>query len=118
MWTTAARMMNTYAFVCAAVPMLMGVPVLKIFPGYGNLPFSHQPFPGKMDSSQDEADLCQRKRHPGELKIHWNRKNVKLCADGAFTMADDLAANAMVDEVCAEDDFFTMKMWWAYPSAP
>lgn len=26
--------------------------------------------------------------------------------DGAFTMADDLAANAMVDEVCAEDDFY------------
>ena len=33
-------------------------------------------------------------------------ENVRLCADGAFTMADDERCNAMVEEVCGQDAFY------------
>lgn len=56
--------MNTYGFVCAAVPMLMGTPGSEIFSGNGNLSLFLESFSGKMDSSEDAADLCQRKGNP------------------------------------------------------
>ncbi len=39
------------------------------------------------------------------LKSIGVKENVKLCADGAFTMADSPRCDAMVDEVCLADPF-------------
>lgn len=98
--------MNTYAFVCAAVPMLMGVPVLKYSQAMGTFHSPINRFLAKWVLPKMKLICARGKGTLENLKSIGIEKNVKLCADGAFTMADDLAANAMVDEVCAEDDFY------------
>ena len=98
--------MNTYAFVCAAVPMLMGVPVLKYSQAMGTFHSPINRFLAKWILPKMKLICARGKGTLENLKSIGIEKNVKLCADGAFTMADDLAANAMVDEVCAEDDFY------------
>lgn len=51
--------------------------------------------------------ICARGKGTLEnLKSIGIEKNVKLCADGAFTMADDRRCDEMVDEVCRKDSFY------------
>ncbi|MBE5958096.1 MAG: hypothetical protein E7254_04440 [Lachnospiraceae bacterium] len=102
--------MNTYAFVCAAVPIMMGSRVIKYSQAMG-------PFKNPINKILAKIILpklkliCAR----GEITLE-NLKgikisdNVKLCADGAFTMEDDEKIAKMVEEDCAKDDFFTEKV--------
>lgn len=98
--------MNLYAFVCAAVPMLMGVPVMKYSQAMG--PF-HSPvnrFLAKWILPKMKL-ICARGRSTlNNLKEIGVEKNVRLCADGAFTMAEDDACNADVAKVCNADTFY------------
>lgn len=98
--------MNTYAFVCAAVPMLMGVPVMKYSQAMGTFHSFTNRFLAKWILPKLKL-ICARGEGTLEnLKSIGIEENVRLCADGAFTMADDARCNEMVDEVCRVDEFY------------
>lgn len=98
--------MNIYAFVCAAVPMLMGVPVMKYSQAMG--PF-HSPvnrFLAKWILPKMKLICARGKGTLDNLNEIGVKQNVRLCADGAFTMADDERCNAVVSDVCGADKFY------------
>ncbi|MFR3423567.1 MAG: polysaccharide pyruvyl transferase family protein [Lachnospiraceae bacterium] len=81
--------MNTYGFVCAAVPMLMGTPVLKYSQAMGTFHSFWNRFLAKWILPKMRLICARGKGTLDNLKGIGIEKNVKLCADGAFTMADD-----------------------------
>ena len=98
--------MNTYAFVCAAVPMLMGVPVMKYSQAMGTFRNGYNRFLATWILPKMKL-ICARGEMTREnLKEIGVEKNVRLCADGAFTMEDDERCARMVEEVCAADPFY------------
>lgn len=102
--------MNTYAFVCAAVPMLMGVPVMKYSQAMGTFHNPLNRFLAKWILPKMKL-ICARGQGTLEnLKSIGITKNVKLCADGAFTMADDEKIDAMVEEKTKADPFYHDKV--------
>lgn len=98
--------MNTYAFVCGAVPMLMGVPVMKYSQAMGTFHSFWNRFLAKWILPKMKL-ICARGLGTQEnLRSIGIEKNVKLCADGAFTMEDDEACSRRVEKVCSEDAFY------------
>ena len=98
--------MNTYAFVCAAVPMLVGTPVIKYSQAMGTFHSFPNRFLAKWILPKMRLICARGKGTLENLKSIGIEKNVKLCADGAFTMADDRRCDEMVDEVCRKDSFY------------
>ena len=98
--------MNTYAFVCAAVPMLLGTPVVKYSQAMGTFKNGWNRFLAKWILPKLKL-ICARGEGTLEnLKGIGITENVKLCADGAFTMADSEKWNTEIERVCSEDDFY------------
>ena len=80
--------MNTYAFICAAVPLLMDVPVVKYSQAMGPFQSFINRFLAKWILPKLSL-ICARGAITQEnLKSIGIDKNVELCADGAFTMPD------------------------------
>ena len=97
--------MNTYAFVCAAVPILMKVPVVKYSQAMG--PF--EKFTNRTLAKIILPKLkliCARGDVTYENLMGIGLKNVILCADGAFTMPDDPKTAEKVEKACEEDRHF------------
>lgn len=98
--------MNTYAFVCAAVPLLVGVPVMKYSQAMGTFRSFFNRFLAKWILPKLTL-ICARGEGTLEnLKQIGITENVKLCADGAFTMPDSEKHDAMVNEICEKDNFY------------
>lgn len=98
--------MNTYAFVCAAVPLLMGTPVMKYSQAMGTFHSFTNRFLAKWILPKLKL-ICARGEGTLEnLRSIGVEKNVRLCADGAFTMADEERCSALVEKVCREDAFY------------
>lgn len=98
--------MNTYAFVCAAVPLLVGTPLVKYSQAMGTFNSFTNRTLAKIILPKIKL-ICARGQVTYEnLKGIGIEKNVKLCADGAFTMKDSQRCNEMVDKVCNEDSFY------------
>ncbi|MCL2446987.1 MAG: Coenzyme F420 hydrogenase/dehydrogenase, beta subunit C-terminal domain [Oscillospiraceae bacterium] len=99
--------MNTYAAVTMAIPLLMGVPVAKYSQALGPFSKLHNRMLAKMILPRLSL-ICARgkqtQQHLTELGVI---KNVKPCADGAFSMPDDPAATARMQQLKQEDSFFT-----------
>lgn len=98
--------MNTYAFVCAAVPMLLGTPVVKYSQAMGSFKNGYNRFLAKWILPKINLICARGQGTYDHLKGIGIEKNVKLCADGAFTMPDDEEWLKKVDEVCNKDAFF------------
>ena len=98
--------MNTYAFVCGAVPMLLGVPVCKYSQAMGTFKKWYNRFLAKWILPKYKLICARGQVTYDNLKGIGITDNVKLCADGAFMMPDDEKYTQMVDEVAAKDDFF------------
>ncbi len=102
--------MNTYAFVCAAVPLLCGVPVTKYSQALGTFKNPWNKFLAKWILPKMRL-ICARgeitKENLAGLGI---TKNVKLCADGAFSMPDSDFAKAKVEQLCSEDSFYQKRI--------
>lgn len=98
--------MNTYAFVCAAVPMLCGVPVVKYSQAIGPFKKRWNRFLAKWILPKMKL-ICARgeitQQNLADIGI---TKNVRLCADGAFTMPDSEHFTCAVDELCRSDSFY------------
>lgn len=98
--------MNTYAFVCAAVPMMCGVPVVKYSQALGTFKNGWNRFLAKWILPKIRL-ICARGKITQDNLAGINiTKNVKLCADGAFSMPDSEYWQNEVDRLCASDDFY------------
>lgn len=102
--------MNTYAFVCAAVPMLMGVPVMKYSQAMGTFHSFWNRFLAKWILPKMQLICARGKGTLENLKEIGVEKNVKLCADGAFTMADDPKVLEKIEKEVQDDSFFNEKV--------
>lgn len=98
--------MNTYAFVCAAVPLLLGVPVVKYSQALGTFKNPYNRFLAKWILPKLRLICARGQGTYDNLKKIGVQENVKLCADGAFTMEDSEYWNREVDNVCKQDYFF------------
>lgn len=98
--------MNTYAFVCAAVPLLMGVPVVKYAQAMGTFHSFTNRFLAKWILPKLKLICARGKGTYENLKGIGVSKNVQMCADGAFSMPDDPAIAAAVRERMAADPFY------------
>lgn len=98
--------MNTYAFISIFVPMLCGVPVIKYSQAMGGFKNFFNRIYAKLILPKVKL-ICARgeitRSNLAEIGIV---RNVKLCADGAFSMPDDAAVTQEVNELCAADPFY------------
>lgn len=98
--------MNTYAFVCAAVPMLCGTPVCKYSQALGSFKDPYNRFLAKRILPKMRL-ICARgeitKSSLAELGI---TENVRLCADGAFTMPESGHYTEIINKLCENDSFY------------
>ncbi len=98
--------MNTYAFATMAVPMLLKVPVVKYSQAMGTFKNPWNRFLAKWILPKMMLVCARGQGTYDNLKGIGIEKNVKLCADGAFTMEDDDTIAKEVEEFTAEDKFF------------
>lgn len=98
--------MNTYAFICAAVPLLVGTPVVKYSQAMGTFRNPWNRFLAKWILPKLKLICARGQGTYDNLKEIGITENVKLCADGAFTMKDDQAWQEKVRERCEKDAFF------------
>ena len=98
--------MNTYAAITMAIPLLLGLPVVKYSQALGSFHSWYNRMLAKLILPRIEL-ICARgeitKKHLAEIGIV---ENVKICADGAFSMPDDEAVTLEVDKLRASDDFY------------
>lgn len=102
--------MNTYAFVCAAVPMLCGVPVVKYSQALGTFKNGWNRFLAKWILPKMKL-ICARgeitRQNLADIGI---TENVRLCADGAFTMPDSEYYDKNTEELRRADSFYDGKV--------
>lgn len=99
--------MNTYAFVCAAVPMLLGVPVVKYSQAMGSFHDPYNRFLAKWILPKMKLICARGKITRENLASIGVTENVVLCADGAFTMEDTCESEREVSNICEEDVFYS-----------
>ncbi|MCM1167529.1 MAG: polysaccharide pyruvyl transferase family protein [Ruminococcus sp.] len=99
--------MNAYAFVCAAVPMLCGAPVCKYSQALGGFKDPRNRALAKLVLPKMRL-ICARgevtRKNLAEIGI---TENVRLCAEGAFSMPDGDVYAERVNALCAGDDFYS-----------
>ena len=98
--------MNVYAFVCAAIPMLMGVPVIKYSQALGTFRSFTNRTLAKWILPKCRKIIARGEITRKNLEEIGITKNVTVCADGAFTMADDPGTAEKVDTLWKNDHFF------------
>lgn len=102
--------MNTYAFVCAAVPMLCGVPVVKYSQALGTFKNGWNKFLAKWILPKIKL-ICARGEITREnLAGIGITKNVRLCADGAFSMPDSEFYAEKVNKLKSDSLFFKKRV--------
>ena len=90
--------LNTYAFVCAAVPMLMGVPVVKYSQALGPFHNRYNRLLASLILPKMELVVARGRDTYRHLHAIGIRNNVVLYADGAFTMPPAQEAEASSSE--------------------
>lgn len=98
--------MNTYAFICLAVPLLMGVPVVKYSQAMGPFHSLSNRFLAKWILPKLLLICARGKITQENLSSIGIVNNVKLCADGAFTMPDITETDHKINSICNHDIFF------------
>ena len=102
--------MNTYAFVCAAVPMLCGVPVVKYSQALGTFKNGWNKFLAKWILPKIKLICARGKITQDNLAGIGVTENVKLCADGAFSMPDSDFYAEKVQKLCEDSPFFRKRV--------
>ena len=98
--------MNTYAFVCGAVPMLCGTPVVKYSQALGTFKNPWNRLLAKWLLPKYKLICARGKITEENLAAIGITENVRLCADGAFSMPDSEYWTQRVNRLCEEDDFY------------
>ncbi|MCI9019383.1 MAG: hypothetical protein HFH32_01260 [Eubacterium sp.] len=90
--------MNTYAFVCMAVPMLLGVPAVKYSQALGPFHNVYNRLLAKLVLPGLKLILARGRLTKAHLCAAGICKNVHLCADGAFSMPVDASVRKRVQK--------------------
>ena len=98
--------MNTYAFVCAAVPMLCGAPVCKYSQALGSFKNPYNRFLAKWILPKMRLICARGEITKSNLAGIGITENVRLCADGAFTMPEGERYAENVNRLCNNDSFY------------
>lgn len=98
-------LMNTYAFACAAVPLLMGTAAVKYSQALGPFHNAYNRFLAKLVLPEMKLVIARGRHTYRHLKAAGIYENVRLCADGAFSMPKDRHVEARVKRICAEKGF-------------
>lgn len=98
--------MNTYAFVCAAVPLLVGTPVVKYSQALGTFKNPYNKFLAKWILPKLKLVCARGQKTYDNLMGIGVKDNVKLCADGAFSMEDSEYWNNEINRICSDDSFY------------
>ncbi len=98
--------MNVYSFVCSAIPMLMGVPVIKYCQALGTFKKAYNRFLAKWQLPKIRKIFARGEITRQNLEGIGITENVTVCADGAFSMEDDPAMTRKVGDLWAGDPFF------------
>ncbi len=98
--------MNIYAFICAAVPMLVGTPVVKYSQALGTFNSIINRTLAKIILPKCKLICARGQITLANLKEIGIEKNVILCADGAFTMEDSIYWNQKISKITEEDEFY------------
>lgn len=99
--------MNTYAFATMAIPLLVGTDVVKYSQAMGTFKSFTNRTLAKWLLPHIKLICARGQVTYDNLKEIGINENVKLCADGAFSMADSPKHDEMVEEICKNDVFFT-----------
>lgn len=102
--------MNTYAFVCAAVPMLCGASVCKYSQAIGSFKNPYNRFLAKRILPKMRLICARGEVTKNNLTGIGITENVRLCADGAFTMPESAAYTENVNKLCENDGFYGGKI--------
>ncbi|MFI3206423.1 MAG: Coenzyme F420 hydrogenase/dehydrogenase, beta subunit C-terminal domain [Clostridia bacterium] len=102
--------MNTYAFVSMLVPMLLGVPVVKYSQALGEFKNIINKIYAKLLLPHIKLICARGEITRANLEGIGITKNVRLCADGAFSMPDDEAVSEAVNKICEKDSFYNDKV--------
>lgn len=92
-------LLNTYAFACAAVPMLLGVPVVKYSQALGPFHHAYNRFLAGLVLPGMQLVVARGRDTYAHLKAIGIR-NVRLYADGAFTMPPAPDVERRVRKMC------------------
>ena len=102
--------MNTYAFICMAVPLLVGTPVVKYSQALGSFNNPWNRFLAKWILPKIKLICARGQITDDNLRSIGIKKNVKICADGAFTMRDDPETTKLVDKETETSSFWKEKV--------
>lgn len=97
--------LNTYAFACAAIPMLMGVPVVKYSQAMGPFHHAYNRILAKWVLSKMRLVAARGRLTYAHLRAIGIRRQTVCCADGAFTMPSVPAVEKRVQDICRKADF-------------
>lgn len=102
--------MNAYAMVTNLVPMLLSVPVVKYSQALGEFNNIFNKLFAKITLPKVKLICARGEITKQNLKSIGIEKNVIVCADGAFSMEDDIETKKKVNELCDNDDFYSGKV--------
>ncbi|NLW79541.1 MAG: polysaccharide pyruvyl transferase family protein [Ruminococcaceae bacterium] len=98
--------MNLYAFITCAVPLLLGVPVVKYSQALGEFHSPLNKLLAKIILPKMKLICARGQITKDSLAGIGITENVVLCADGAFSMPDSPDVAAEVAALWACDDFY------------
>lgn len=97
--------MNVYSFACAAIPMLVGTPVVKYSQALGPFQSVTNRLLAKLVLPKARLVIARGKSTYENLKSIGVQANARLCADGAFTMPPALDIEKKVALACEKAGF-------------
>ena len=101
-------LLNTYAFACAAIPMLMGVPVVKYSQAMGPFDNAYNRLLAKLALPKMKLVTARGRITEEYLRSIGIRRRERLYADGAFTMPKAPAVEMRVRKICEANGFSHM----------
>lgn len=101
-------LLNIYAFACAAIPMLMGVPVVKYSQAMGPFHNTCNRFLAAYILPKMKLVTARGRVTYAHLRSIGLRRQARLYADGAFTMPPAPAVEQRVQNICKAYGFSNM----------
>lgn len=101
---------NLHAFVCAAIPTLCGIPVCKYSQTMGAFKYPRSRLPAKWILPKLKLICAHGEATRSALESIGISKNVRVCADGAFSMPDSGYYSEKTDGLFENDGFFTRRV--------
>lgn len=98
--------MNIYSFVCSEIPMLMGIPVIKYSQALGSFDKLYNRVISKWQLPKFNKIIARGESSRTNLQGIGVIDNVVVCADGAFSMEDNMQMKMRINELWANDPFY------------